>query len=217
MLQKQCHLLAPLPPPNSGAVADPRWQTMLGAGMLPLLLPTNLRWPPPPAAPACLLCRLPQMLGLRVQRHFISNMSNAVPVFFDGLKTAGSYTSGQVATDGSDVRALALLTMLAVFEAVQLRGGAQLALVASAAALLGVLLWAALRSESYRRYRTAITAAVRLVCAAKVLAAESFRLFDGAPEGASLSKAAPHFVMLLAWESGALLLSQVRWVGWHPA
>lgn len=143
-------------------------------------------------------------------------MSNPTPLYF-GPEAAGSFKQGQVAAGGSDARALVVLAMLSAFEAVELRSSpaAQATMAAFTAGLLALVAWAAARPESYRRGRTGVVAAVRLLCAAKLLvsSSDSFAAPASGAEAApsaSLRMAALHFVLLLAWESGALLLSQVR-------
>lgn len=121
---------------------------------------------------------------------------------------------------GQDSLALLLLFAIAALELgqAQLLGGAtdpwQLAgMVGSTAVLGGALYLRMLRPDTYRRRRTAIVAALRLLCAGKLLLSPGLHLFEEPQPQAGLLAAAPHFMLLLAWQSGLLLLGQVGGAG----
>lgn len=119
---------------------------------------------------------------------------------------------------GKDVRSLALLLLLTLVQLWSQRGLLRIPQLAAATACSGAvvaaLACALTQPTVYRRRRQPIVAALRLLLAVStLLSGSSLELFASAAAPAhaqTLLQALPHFLLLLAWESGALLLGQVR-------
>lgn len=138
-------------------------------------------------------------------------MSNAVPLYFSP-DAAGSYTRSQMARPGRDALACALLLLVSSLQLQSTLHPGQIVASAALAAALGAALgWAILAPASYRRHRTSVVAALRLLCAAKLMVGGTLPVLE-AETGAQGTRleVALGFVLLLLWESGLILLTQVR-------
>lgn len=119
---------------------------------------------------------------------------------------------------GKDVRSLALLLLLCLVQLWSQRSLLRIPQLAAATAcsagVVAALACALMHPQVYRRHRQPIVAALRvLLGVSTLLAGSSMELLASAAQpaqGRPLPQALPHFVLLLAWDSGALLLGQVR-------
>lgn len=121
-------------------------------------------------------------------------------------------------TPGKDARSLALLLLLSLAQLWSQRGLLRIpqlaAATAGSAAVVAALVCALTRPDAYRRRRQSIVAALRILLGIGALwGGSSLELLAAATQpaaGRPLLQALPHFLLLLAWESGTLLLAQVR-------
>ena len=110
---------------------------------------------------------------------------------------------------------LLLLSLVQLWSQHRLVSARQLAAAAACCcAVAAALVWALLQPEAYRRRRQRVLAALRVLLGVPTLLAggASLQLLEasGVAPGLSPFQAAIHFVLLLAWESGVLMLAQVR-------
>lgn len=116
------------------------------------------------------------------------------------------------------MRSLALLLLLCLVQLWSQRSLLRIPQLAAAtpcsAGVVAALACALMHPQVYRRHRQPIVAALRvLLGVSTLLAGSSMELLASASQpaqGRPLLQALPHFFLLLAWESGALLLGQVR-------